>query len=236
MAGSSLFSHWPHFGPRALRLSCSHKRGIVNDYVPDTSTYCFSPRRARWSLRGWLVDDIGAGTARSRWRKRRALSLAPQSAEIDSSPFFGGIDTASLPKAWLLQRFPNGLLLATPAPAGRSPADLRARQSRAVAGTDPAGPPAPVEKPRGGRIVEIRADRPHSFAADEAHFAKNFLRLRRTYFACKPRGTNTRPPQNFIRHPIADAGETVLPQQRRLDGHAPMALEKSFHRAASKLI
>ena len=89
--------------------------------------------------------------------------------------------------------------------------------------------PTLVKEPAAGRIAEIGCDGFHCFPANRSRRppeAIQFLGLKSNGL---PRGCNSCLPQNFVCHPIPDAGEAGLEQETCFDRQALMPVEESRH-------
>ena len=91
-------------------------------------------------------------------------------------------------------------------------------------GTYPAPGPSFVEKPASGRIGIIFGDDGQSPAADPAQNSPQSAQLLPVDAAGWDAWMSLRPPQDFIRHPVADTGKTILEQQGALDRQPPVSV------------
>ena len=70
--------------------------------------------------------------------------------------------------------------------------------------------------------------------ADKLQAAKKSFCFHNVDFACGPARTDLCLPQNFIGHPIAYAGKTILHEQHRLDRRFAASFEKVLHERKGK--
>ena len=70
--------------------------------------------------------------------------------------------------------------------------------------------PLLMDQPIPGRIAKFRADEPDRFGGDEASLAKQASAFGRRQSASNCWWRDLRAPENFVCHPVADSGETLL--------------------------
>ena len=72
-------------------------------------------------------------------------------------------------------------------------------------------------EPSARRIGEIVADVFHRASTDEPGFLPQRVELRSGNLSARSQRIQFRAPEDFIRHPVADAGEMILHQQQSLE-------------------
>ena len=83
-----------------------------------------------------------------------------------------------------------------------------------------------VDQPIARWIGEVRADDAERFAGDEARFTKQAVALRGGERSGWCQRGDLRAPENFVGHPVADAGETALQKQDGFDRRPGVAAQK----------
>lgn len=86
--------------------------------------------------------------------------------------------------------------------------------------------PAVVEEPRIGGRVPFSADDADGIAANGDGFVMEGGDFAGGEGASRAGGVDTRAPEDFVRHPVADAGETLLSQQDGFDWSAGVVEER----------
>src|ERR1051325_4567560 len=124
------------------------------------------------------------------------------------------------------------LVLALRAPGGGASANFGALQGRSVARADATFPPTFIEEPAFGRIGVFGSDTLHRFAGNPRGLFPTFSsfgvgeEFHATFWV------DARPPENFVGHPIADAGEGFLHEGRGFDGTFAGTREKFIDEGA----
>lgn len=121
-------------------------------------------------------------------------------------------------------------------PRCRPPADRRVLEQCAMARTNAFSFPPLMDQPRLRRIGVIVPDSPHRFARDETRGASQRAELRWSQAPRAGQRRNLRTPENFISHPVAHAGKSVLQQKDRFDWRPAMTLQEIRHVACAKII
>jgi len=85
-----------------------------------------------------------------------------------------------------------------------------------------------IEKPRVGWIGEVLADDAQRFSTHPADFSIERFNACSIERAGELPGMNRGAPQNFVGHPVADAGKPFLHEQHRLDRRAGATFQKKL--------
>jgi len=89
--------------------------------------------------------------------------------------------------------------------------------------------PASVEEPGAREIAIVHADGAHGGPADGFDNAKERFGFGGIKFARGTAGVEAALPEDFVGHPVPDAGEARLHQERGLYGGGAMAAKERFH-------
>lgn len=108
-------------------------------------------------------------------------------------------------------------MLALRAPAGGSSADLGALEVEAAAGAGVVFFPAVMEEPGVRRVFPAFADGFEGLAGDLAGFFPEGCGFFRREGAAAAGGEEAGAPENFVGHPVADAGEALLHEEDGFD-------------------
>src|SRR6266700_3958594 len=111
-------------------------------------------------------------------------------------------------------------------PGRRAPADCGVLQRCAVTRTNPVSLPSLMDEPVPRRIGVIATQSLERSFRDELGLAQQRGALTLAQFSGGPRWMNLCPPQNLVRHPIADSGKTVLHEQNRFDRRFTMSIQE----------
>jgi hypothetical protein len=95
--------------------------------------------------------------------------------------------------------------------------------------------PAMMKQPRLWQVAIVFSDRAESGAADGLDFGVQPFDLGWLQFARGPAGMNFGLPENFVRHPVADARKAALHEEDGLDRRAAMTRQKLLQRRAGEL-
>lgn len=123
----------------------------------------------------------------------------------------------------------TGLLLALGTPRGGASGDGFAAERSFVFGAEALPGPALMDEPGFGRVAEIFSDGSDGCPGHEADLLEEALALARGERSRGFMRFNAGAPKDFVRHPIANAWETLLEQENRFDGELAAAGEEFFH-------
>lgn len=96
--------------------------------------------------------------------------------------------------------------------------------------------PAFMKQPAARRIRPIPSHRLQGSAANESNPAPKSPLMRTGQAVARQAWLKSRLPKDFVRHPIANTGKSVLQQQRRLHRQLAMSSQKVVHEVQRKLV
>lgn len=92
--------------------------------------------------------------------------------------------------------------------------------------------PLLMNEPIGRRIPEFGRDNSQGFSGNKTCLAKQTGLFRSRQRAGAPLWRDLRSPEDFVRHPVSDAGKAALQQKNGFDWRARVTSEKSVEEAA----
>jgi hypothetical protein len=93
-----------------------------------------------------------------------------------------------------------------------------------MARANPVSLPSLMDEPVPGRIGVIATQSLERTFRDELCLARQSGALTVAQFSGGPRWVNLCPPQNLVRHPIADSGKAILHEKDGFDRRFPMSI------------